>query len=418
MTLAQAQAYFPTNFLSQTVSSALSSTTNWNPTASFAASVNAFTSAATVSSITGGSSITFVMRPQTPGLGAIVPTSYNASSPTPVVFTIPTGTYTLTDTFNSATTTLASGSLDATGEAYFISSSFAAGTHSLQWTYSGDANFGASTSATYSLVVSSTSTATTLSGSGVVYGQSAAVKATVSAASGTPIGSVTLTTDSSSTQNAPLSAGMATFTVPGLLAGTHSFAASYAGNSPFGASSTSSNLSLAVTQFPLTITGNCANRVYGQANMCSATVATYQYSDTAGTVFTTPPTATTTALRNSPAGTYTATPIAGTLSAFGGANYTATGANSTFSITGGAPQVIQFSPLPSFAAGSYQLTARASSGLAILYTVTGTGASVSGTTLTLSGSTGATITVTANTVTDPTGDYAPAPTVTRSFVGK
>jgi hypothetical protein len=419
MTLAQAQAYFPTNFLSQTVSSVLSSTANWNPTAALATNVNAFTSSATATSIAGGSSVTLVMRPQTPGLGAIVPTSYSAASPTAATWTIPSGSYTLSDTYNSATTTLASGSLDASGEAYFVSSSLGVGTHKLTWTYSGDSNFSGSTSSTYTLLVTGASTATTLSGSGVTYGQSASVKATVSASAGTPTGTVTLTIDGATTQMAALSGGTATFTVVGLTAGNHSFAASYAGGGGFSASTTSSNLSLAVSQAMLTVTGICINRLFDQRNTCAASVATYQYSDTAATVFVTAPTGTTTALPDSPSGPYIAMPTNLTLTSFGSTNYTVTAVNGSFTITGGVPQSILFATLPNFAHGaSYQLTARTTSGLPVTYTVTSgnTYASVSGSILTVNSA--GPVTIQATTATDPTGDYATATAVSRSFTAQ
>jgi hypothetical protein len=416
LTQALAQAYYPTNFLSQTVSSALSSTANWNPTAALATQLTAFTGAATVASIAGGSSVTLLMRPQTPGLGAIVPTAYNASSPTPVVFTVPTGTYTLSDTLNGNTTTLASGALDASGEAYLTTSTLAAGTHSLTWTYSGDANFSASTSSAYTLTVTAIGTVTTLSGSAITYGQAAFVTASVSAASGTPSGSVTLTIDGTSTLTQSLTSGTTVFSATGLNAGNHSFSASYAASGAYAASTTASNLALAVAQAPLTVTGTCANRVYGAANVCSASVTGYQYTDSATTVFTAPPTATTAALRNSPAASYTDTGSA-TLTTFGATDYTLALAGGSFTISGGAPQNIVFPALANFASGhSYQLTAYTSSGLPVAYRVTGGNATVSGTTLTVTAA--GPVTIQAFTNADPTGDYALATAVSGSFTAQ
>jgi hypothetical protein len=416
LTQAFAQAYFPTNFLSQPVSSLLSSTTNWNPTAALASQVNAFTGTGNSATITGGSSVTILMRPQTPGLGAIVPTSYNPSSPTPVVFTIPTGTYTLTDTIGGNATVLATGSLDASGEAYFTTTGLAAGAHSLTWTYSGDANFSASTSAAYAITVSALGTATTLSGSGVQYGQSATVTASVSSASGTPSGSVTLTVDGTSTQTLPLSSGAAAFTVTGLSAGSHSFSASYAGNSTYAASSTTSNLTFSVTQAPLTATSSCANRVFDRPNVCTVSVNGYQYTDSASTVFTATPSVSTPAVPTSPANTYADTVVA-TLSSFGSLNYTLTATGGSFTVTGGAPQSIVFAPLPNFVSGhSYQLTAYTTSGLPVVYSITSGNASVSGTTLTITGA--GPVTVKAFTNADSTGDYALATAVSRSFTAQ
>ncbi len=172
MTQAQAQAYFPGNFLSQPVSG--SSTVSWNPTAAIAANANAFVPSGTSATVAGGSSVTILMKPQTPGLGAI----------SNGVYTIPTGTYILTDTYNGGNpTVIASGSLDASGEAYFTSSSLADGTHILSWTYSGDTNFsGSTTSSAYVLTVTGRphpATTTTLNvgfnATPVVYGSAAPV---------------------------------------------------------------------------------------------------------------------------------------------------------------------------------------------------------------------------------------------------
>jgi pectin methylesterase-like acyl-CoA thioesterase len=410
---AYAQAYYPNNFLSQTVSSALSSTTNWLPTTALASNVNAFTGAGTAASVTVGSSVTVLMRPQTPGLGAIVPASYSAGSPAPVVFTIPTGSYTLTDTFNSATTTLASGTLDASGEAYYTSSGLPVGTHKLTWTYSGDSNFVGSTSSSYTLTVSAAPTVTTISGSGVTYGQAASIVANVTSSAGTPSGNVTLTVDGTTMVMQALAGGTTTFSITGLTAGSHSITASYAGGGNYAASTTSTALSVPVSQATITVTGVCANRVFDTANVCSASVSAYQYSDTAATVFAGAPSGTTTALPNSPVGSYSAAGAA-TLSSFGSANYVLVLASSSFNVSGGVPQAILFGALPNFApGGSYQLTAYTTSGLPVVYSVINGSASVSGTTLTVTGP--GVVTVQAATSTDPTGDYASATPVQRSF---
>jgi hypothetical protein len=107
------------------------------------------------------------------------------------------------------------------------------------------------------------------------------------------------------------------------------------------------------------------------------------------------------------------------LSTFGSANYTLNAVTSTFTVTGGAPQSIIFPALPNFPHnGTYQLTARTTSGLPVTYTViNGTGtATVSGSTLTVL--TAGTITVQASQTTDPTGDYAAATPVSRSFTAQ
>jgi pectin methylesterase-like acyl-CoA thioesterase len=410
---AEAQQYYPLTFLSATVpTSSFNTVTNWNPLAAMAANVNAFVPSGASASVTVGSSVTILMRPQTPGLGAVTNGTY----------TIPTGSYTLTDTVSGSPVVVASGTLDASGEAYFTSSALSIGTHNLTWTYSGDSNFSGSTTASaYVLTVTPVGTTTTLGAAvnPIIYGQSATITATVTPAPGstTPTGTVTLTIDGGATQNASLSGGVATFTVNGLTGGAHSFSASYAGGGNFAASSTSSNLSLTVNKAGLTVTAACSNRIFGQVNVCNAVVTGgYQYSDTVATVFTAIPTGTTAATRSSPAGGYSATPV-DTLSTFGGANYTVTPVNGSFTVSGGAVQSIVFPPLPNFVHGaSYQLTARTTSGLPVTYTVTAGSATVSGSTLTVTGT--GLVTVQASQSTDPTGDYAAATSVSRSFTAQ
>ena len=172
----------------------------------------------------------------------------------------------------------------------------------------------------------------------------------------------------------------------------------------------------------LTVTGSCSNRVYGQVNSCSANVVGISIqADNAATVFTGTPTGTTTAaLRNSPAGSYTAPPLGSSLAltGFGATSYTVSPAkNTSFTISGGAAQSIIFAPLPNFVHGaSYQLTARATSGLPVSYSVTSGNATVTGSTLTVTGT--GLVTVQASQSIDPTGDYAAATPVSRSFTAQ
>jgi pectin methylesterase-like acyl-CoA thioesterase len=416
LTQAQAQQYFPLNFLSQTVSSALSSTANWNPNAALAASVNAFVPPGAGANAVQGSSVTLLMRPQTPGLGAI----------TNGIYTIPTGTYTLTDSLNGGgPTTIASGTLDAAGEASFTTKTLAAGSHSLTWTYGGDANFSGSTTGTaYVLTVTTVATTTSIASTPVGYGVSGTTPVTVSvSASGSTVnnGTVSLTIDGTAVSGSPMAvngSGQATFNVSttGLQAGNHVLASTYTPATMYASSNATTNQ--VITQATLTVTGACANRSFGQVNVCSASVAGYMYSDTAATVFSGTPTGTTTAVRNSPAGSYLASPLGSslTLTTFGVTNYMVATANGSFTVTGGAPQQILFAMLPNFPhGGSYQLTARTTSGLPVTYSITtGSGlASISGNTLTVTGT--GVITVQAVQNTDPSGDYAAATPVSQTF---
>lgn len=272
-------------------------------------------------------------------------------------------------------------------------------------------------------LAASVSTTTSLATNSVAYGAAASVVATVTATSGgaTPTGSVTLTIDSTTTATQTLSNGSYTFSLTGLPAGTHTLSASYTpGSSAFTASSTTSNTSLLIAQATLTVTAVCSSRIYGAPNACSAaTVTGYQYTDSASTVFSAAPGSTTAATRTSVAGNDTSTPTAGTLTTAGENNYTETLVNGSFTITGGAPQAIIFAPLANLTHGAtYQLTARTTSGLPVTYTVTAGNsiASVSGTTLTITGT--GLITIQASQSTDPTGDYAAATPVSVTFTAR
>ncbi len=180
---------------------------------------------------------------------------------------------------------------------------------------------------------------------------------------------------------------------------------------------TNATASESVTAATLTVTGNPASRVFGNPNPAfTATIAWYVNGDGSGVV-SGAPVFSTTAVRTSPvvAGGYPITVGVGTLSA---ANYNFSTSSGTLTITGGAPQVLNFLPLPAFThGGSYQLSASASSGLAVTYSVSGGGASVSGATLTVpSGAAGQTITVTAAQAGN--SNYAAATSVAQSFVAQ
>ena len=176
MTQAQAQQYYPIAFLGQTVPlSSFNTVANWDPTAAIAAHVNAFVPSSNSTTVASGSSVTLVMKPQTPGLGAV----------SNGVYTIPTGTYTLTDIYNGSSSTLASGSLDAAGEASLTATTLGVGTHRITMAYSGDSNFSASTTSTpYILNIAASGATTPLisiqPAPNAIYGSASSVTATVS----------------------------------------------------------------------------------------------------------------------------------------------------------------------------------------------------------------------------------------------
>lgn len=136
-------------------------------------------------------------------------------------------------TFLDGTTTVGSVTLSA-GKASLATSTLSAGTHALTASYGGDANNNSSKSATLTQTVTTaakTNTSATLVSSlnPSTLGQPVTFTATVSPASAT--GTVTFLDGAASIGNLSLAAGKATFTTSGLVVGTHSITASYAGDS-------------------------------------------------------------------------------------------------------------------------------------------------------------------------------------------
>ncbi len=268
LTAAQASIYAPVAFLSSTVPTPSPSftgfTANWDPTAALAADVNAFVPAGNSITVNAGSSVTILVRPQTPGAGVI-----------------PTGTYTISD----GGTVIASGSLDATGEAYLTTSTLAPGTHSITTTYSGDANFNASSSSTpYTIkVVALQSTSTVLSASTTqaVPGQNVTLTATVTApGGGTPTGTVTFAAGSTTLGVVALSANTAMLTTASIPNGANLITATYSGDSNFSASSGSVTVTVAA-QFSF----NAAALVFGtQLDGTSSTAQSVTITNNTGAV--------------------------------------------------------------------------------------------------------------------------------------
>ncbi len=158
--------------------------------------------------------------------------------------------------------------------------------------------------------VSTAGTSTTIGAPAITYGADGSVTVTVTASSGqaVPTGSVSLAVDGGTPVSMPLSSvsgvsSAATFTLTKPAAGTSALAASYAGDTGFSASSATG--SLTVNQASLTVTADNQQKLVGQANPALTFTPTGLVGgDTAATAFTTPPSCVTTAVPNSPVGTY------------------------------------------------------------------------------------------------------------------
>ncbi|MDE1162457.1 MAG: Ig-like domain repeat protein [Acidobacteriaceae bacterium] len=132
-------------------------------------------------------------------------------------------------------TVLASGSLDAKGQATMALPALASGTHMLQAMYAGDGFNPAATSASVSLTSgASMATATTLSVPALNYaGLPVTLSAKVSASGGTPTGTVSFLNGGSVVATAALVNGLATAAWLNAAAGTYSVEASYAGDATY-----------------------------------------------------------------------------------------------------------------------------------------------------------------------------------------
>ncbi|MDR3734746.1 MAG: pectinesterase family protein [Acidobacteriaceae bacterium] len=402
MTAAQAAAYYPIAFLGTkigpggigTLSQGAGAT--WNPVTALANGMNAFVPSGSTVTVNAGTSITILMRPQTPGGGVL-----------------PTGTYTLKD----GSTTLASGTLDASGEAYYTTNSLSAGSHSITWVYGGDTNFTGSTTTTpLSVTVTggpfSSTTVLQVNNSSPTYGTAVTgtVTVTPSSGSGNPSGVVSILLGSTPVGNCTLVYGSCSFSIAGIAAGSPSLTASYPGDANYNSSQSSAS-SLSVGKATLTLTATSSSRTYGQPNSLGYTLTGFVYSDTQANATTGSPTITTTATQTSAAGTYPITAAAGSLAA---TNYSFTAVGGTLTVNSGAVQKIFFPALPNLPIGGpYELTARTNAGQTITYSITtGSGlASVSGPVLTVTGA--GTITVTTNAAS--INGFNAASSVSRTF---
>jgi hypothetical protein len=189
------------------------------------------------------------------------------------------GTPTGTVKFEDGTSTLGTGTLTG-GMATFTTTSLSVATHSITAVYSGDGNFGTSTSTVLSQVVNKVNTTTglTSSVSPSVYGQSVTFTATVTSVrpgAGSPTGTVTFTDGSNTLGTGTLNgSGIATLRTSALSVASHSVTALYGGDAN-DLTSTSSGLSQVVNKDTTTtaLSSSVNPSVYGQSVIFTATVS-------------------------------------------------------------------------------------------------------------------------------------------------
>lgn len=184
-------------------------------------------------------------------------------------------------------------SIDSSGNASFVTSSLAAGSHMLTAIYSGNATFASSASTTVTEVINALSTATTLTAAPnpASTGQSVTLSATVSPApTGSPLGSINFMDGETLLGTVNInSSGTASFSISILSAGSHTLTAVYSGNAVF-ATSTSSAVTEVIdatststaTTTTLTISPNPGYD--GSTITLTATIAPAPTGSTLGTV--------------------------------------------------------------------------------------------------------------------------------------
>jgi hypothetical protein len=197
----------------------------------------------------------------------------------------PTGTVTLVD---GGTNALANSTLSAGGGAQFTVGGLSVGSHSMTVVYAGDSNFSASTSVALVETVNQASTITTIS-SGAnpsAFDQTVTFTATVQPPTGTTAsGTVTFMDGSNSLGSGGLSFNSAQLTVSALTVGTHAITAVYGGSASL-SGSTSAALSQVVNGAATTtsVASSANPSAFGQSVTLSASIQTAFGGNATGTV--------------------------------------------------------------------------------------------------------------------------------------
>jgi hypothetical protein len=176
-------------------------------------------------------------------------------------------------TFVDGSTTLGTGTLSG-GIATYMTSSLAAGSHSIVAQYGGDSTYASSNSGSLTEVVL-TPTTTTLGTSNASANLGAAVTFTAKVApttgNGTPTGTVTFVDGSTTLGPGTLSAGVAMYSTSSLTAGSHSITAQYGGDGNY-AGSTSSSLTQMVVAPSYALSASPSSLTIAQGGSGSATL--------------------------------------------------------------------------------------------------------------------------------------------------
>jgi len=164
--------------------------------------------------------------------------------------TVPAGNPTGTVTFYDGATNLGSASVASKTANINTTALLSVGIHSISAVYSGNSDFYASTSNTVPVTISKANSATAIAGPNINFGQNEPVSIAVTPsgnANGTPTGTVACYEGSTNDGTATLSSGNGLVNISGLTVGSHSFYATYSGDSIFNGS-TSSTITITVNK--------------------------------------------------------------------------------------------------------------------------------------------------------------------------
>ena len=214
------------------------------------------------------------------------PSSFHGSVTLTATVTSSGGTPTGQVNFVEAGSTIGSQSLNGSGVAAFSTVNLGGGSHTITANYTGFGSFGASTSTAITQVVNPVASTTAIAtpGSSVV-GQSVALSATVSSATGTPGGTVTFKDGTSVLANVTLANGVAALNTTALGAGSHTITALYSGSSNFTSSSaTTGSFLINSATTTTTLSASPTSAALGGAVTFTATVASSSGSAPTGTV--------------------------------------------------------------------------------------------------------------------------------------
>ena len=187
----------------------------------------------------------------------------------------PTGTV----EFLNGTTSLGTASLNGSGVAALDVTSLPVGTNSITAVYTGDTNYGMSTSPAISVTVAkaTTSATVTFAPASPVAGESVTLTATVAPVSpgaGTPTGTVEFFNGTTSLGTGTLNSGVATLATTALPVATNSITAQYQGDSNFsGITSPAVSVTVGQASTTATVTFFPLTPIVGQSITLTATIA-------------------------------------------------------------------------------------------------------------------------------------------------